>query len=104
MVSLEQGFNLFKILHGSSVQCQDGKGVGVGWGGEVESGEEAEPEKAEAQEVVKLTEHCQFYTLVHLNPCSNSLEDGMTSFSLQMERTSFFVQIGKQGTERYQNP
>lgn len=27
-----------------------GKGVGVGWGGEVESGEEAEPEKAEAQE------------------------------------------------------
>ena len=41
--------------------------------------------------VVKLTEYCQFYTLVHFNPCSNSLEDGMTSFSLQMERTSFFL-------------
>lgn len=27
-----------------------GEGGGVGWGGEVESGEEAEPEKAEAQE------------------------------------------------------
>ena len=69
--------------------------VRMGWGGgcrgRCKVGRKQSLRRLKHRRVVKLTEYCQFYTLVHFNPCSNSLEDGMTSFSLQMERTSFFL-------------